>query len=176
MWWDDTGLSFVPPSPNIRNLDAAILYPGVGAFEATNVAVGRGTKQPFRYLGAPWIDGKALADRLNFWNLPGFDIKPVRFTPKDDIYKGEVCKGIKISVTNRDDARPLDLFVHVFTILTEQYPDHFKPRWDEVARVTGSNELKKLTEMGQSAETILVILHEKAAAFEKSRKPYLLYE
>ena len=175
MWWDDTGLKFRPTSPNIRDVRAAALYPGIGAFEAANVSVGRGTKKPFNVFGAPWIKEKVLAERLNFLGLSGVKFKPVRFTPKNDLYKGEVCKGVEVRITDRNSARPVDVFIDAFTILRELYPKKFEPRWPEVERVTGSGKLKQMLEAGHTAETILVLVHQSAQDFEKSREPYLLY-
>ncbi len=86
MWWDETGLEFLPTSPNIRNLTAATLYPGIGSFEATNVSVGRGTTKPFEHFGAPWIDGRELANRITLVNLPGVEVKKTKFTPRKDRY------------------------------------------------------------------------------------------
>lgn len=176
MWWDETGLGFRPPSPNIKNLRAAILYPGVGAFEATNVAVGRGTSHPFEKIGAPWIDGEMLAEKLNYFQLSGFEFKPTKFTPKDDLYKGQRCQGVEIVIKDRNEVRPVDLFVQAAMILREVYPKKFEMRWDEIARVTGSDEFKKMLEMNDSAETIIEYFHAKAEQFKESRKPYLLYD
>lgn len=175
MWWNETKIKFVPPSPNIRNLRAATLYSGIGGFEATNVSVGRGTKTPFEIFGAPWIDGKILAERLNFLNLAGFEFKPTQFTPENDLYQGELCKGVKVILTDRETARPIDLFVQAGVILRELYPKEFVMRWEEISRVTGSGNFREMLENRYSAETILFFIHEKAARFEQSRKPYLLY-
>ncbi|MBI2119318.1 MAG: DUF1343 domain-containing protein [Elusimicrobia bacterium] len=175
LWWEDTNLRFVPTSPNIRNFEAALLYSGIGAFEATNVSVGRGTKKPFKLLGAPWMDGVLMAERLNFFSLPGFKIKPAKFVPKYDLYKGEMCKGIEVSVEDKNKARPFDLFVQLAVILRDYYPDKFILRWEEIERVTGSKEFKTWLEMGHSAETILFLVHERAAQFQETVKPYLLY-
>lgn len=176
MWWNKTGLKFFPTSPNIRNLRSAILYSGIGGLEATNVSVGRGTKEPFEIFGAPWIDGKTVAERLTFINLSGFAFNPTQFTPKEDLYKNELCKGVKIIITDPNEARTIDLFIHIFTILKEFYPENFAPRWEEIDRVTGSEKIRKMLEMNQSAEEILFIIHEKADQFQKTRKPYLLYK
>ena len=176
MWWDQTGLKFVPTSPNIRNLRAALLYPGVGCFEATNVSVGRGTKTPFEVFGAPWIDGKVLAERLNFLMPAGIEVEDTEFTPNDDRYKGQLCKGVRIKVTDRDAARPFDFFIQAFATLSDLYPDQFKPRWEEIARVTGSNTLKTMLDQRQSAEAILEIIHERADRFAQERKPYMMYK
>ncbi len=177
MWWDETGLAFRPTSPNIRDLNTALLYSGVGAFEATNVSVGRGTKKPFQIFGAPWItSAEEFAERLNLANLPGFEFEAVQFKPKDDLYRGETCRGVKIKVTDREKARPIDLFINAFMILRELYPQNFEPRWTEIERVTGSGRLKKMIEMKYTAETILEVYRGKANDFVKSRKKVLLYE
>lgn len=175
LWWEDTNLRFVPTSPNIRNLEAALLYSGIGAFEATNVSVGRGTKKPFKILGAPWMDGGVVAERLDFFRLPGFKIKKTQFAPKEDLYKGELCQGIEVSIEDKNIARPFDLFVHLAVILRDYYPEQFILRWEEIERVTGSKEFKTWLQMGHSAETILFLVHERAAQFQEIVKPYLLY-
>ena len=176
MGWGDTGLKFRPTSPNIRNVTAAALYPGIGSFEATNVSVGRGTGSPFVIFGAPWIEEKILLEKLNFVNLPGFEFRAARFKPRDDIYKGEKCRGIRVIVKDRNAARPVDLFVQTFKILKDLYPQEFAVRWDEMARVTGSDHFQTMIERGESAETILVQIHDAAKDFEEKRKPYLLYK
>lgn len=176
MGWEDTGLKFRPTSPNIRTVTAAVLYPGIGGFEATNVSVGRGTLEPFEVFGAPWIKGKELIERLKFMSTPGFEFRSTSFKPKADLYKGEKCHGVKVILKDRNVARPVDLFVHVFRILTDLYPDEFKPRWDEVARVTGGARFKDMIERSQSAETITVQIHDAARKFEEARRPYLLYK
>lgn len=175
MWMDETGLNFIAPSPNIRNLKAAILYPGIGGLEATNVSVGRGTKTPFEIFGAPWMDGKLMAEKLNFFNIAGFQFDDVKFTPQDDVYMNQPCHGVKITITDRNAARPVDLFTYLIVILMDLYPNEFIVRWDEMERITGSKEFKQFIEMKQSAEAINIILHDKAKKFEESRKPYLLY-
>ncbi len=101
MWWDETGLMWVNPSPNIRDLTQATLYPGVCLLEATNVSVGRGTDQPFELIGAPWIDGRELAAALNGARLPGLRFYPIEFTPTSSKFKNERCQGVFIVVTDR---------------------------------------------------------------------------
>lgn len=176
LWWDETKLKFARPSPNIRNLTGALLYCGIGALEATNVSVGRGTSTPFELFGAPWMDGILVAERLEFYSLPGFKFKPVRFKPKHDLYKEEECGGVKIIVTDRNTARPFDLFIYIATILRDSYPQAFTMRWEEIERVTGSKRTREMIQSGASAETILFLIHEKAAHFAETNTPYLLYK
>ncbi len=108
-WFDETALPWINPSPNMRNLIQATVYPGIGAFETTNVSVGRGTDTPFEQLGAPWIDGPALADALNARRIPGVRFYPVRFTPTASKYAGQACKGVFMIVTDRAALRPVRL-------------------------------------------------------------------
>ena len=96
-WFDQTGLPWINPSPNMRNLLQATLYPGIGAIEGTNLSVGRGTDTPFEQLGAPWIDGVQLADALNARRIPGVSFYPVRFTPTSSKYADEECQGVFMS-------------------------------------------------------------------------------
>ncbi len=176
LWFDEAGFKFVPTSPNMKTLSAAALYPGIGCFEATNVSVGRGTKKPFEMIGAPWINGAELEDRLSFILIPGVQLKAVKFKPKNDLYQGQSCGGIKITIEDRNALRPYDLFVQTFMILRELYPAQFLGRWEEIARVTGSENFKKMIDFGHSAEAILEIVHRQAADFKEKAGPYLLYE
>jgi uncharacterized protein YbbC (DUF1343 family) len=175
MLWEDTGLAFVPPSPNIRNPTAVVLYSGVGMFEATDLSVGRGTERPFEMIGAPWIQGDALARRLNDLKLPGLRFSPVEFTPASDWYAGQLCHGVRIKVVDLELVRPVDLFVQLSCLLRELCPKNFLPRWDEVARVTGSQDFQHLYEANKPASEILDVFHKSAAQFEKDRQPALLY-
>ena len=101
-YWDRTGLVWVNPSPNMRSLAQAVLYPGIGLLETTNVSVGRGTDTPFEVVGAPWIDGVALARALNELRLPGVVFVPISFTPTGSKFANERCRGVNIIVTDRD--------------------------------------------------------------------------
>src|SRR5204862_4815863 len=100
-YFDETGLSWVPPSPNLRSVRQAILYPGVALVEGTNVSVGRGTETPFEILGAPWIDASQLVEALQAANLAGVAFESAEFTPKASTYAGQLCKGIRLEVKSR---------------------------------------------------------------------------
>ena len=103
------------------------------------------------------------------------EFRTAKFTPKDDLYKGEVCRGVKVVVKDRDRARPFDIFIQSFVILRDLYPGKFVPHWDEIKRVTGSGKFNEMIEAGHSAETILVTIRQSAQDFEKDRKDSLLY-
>ena len=105
-WFDHTGLAWINPSPNMRNLNQATLYPGIGAIEYANLSVGRGTDQPFEQIGAPWIDGRGLAEALNARGLPGIRFYPVQFTPASSVHAGQACQGVFMVVTNREALQP----------------------------------------------------------------------
>lgn len=102
MWFDQTGFAWVPPSPNLRKLEQAVLYPGVGMIEGANVSVGRGTDSPFEVVGAPWIDGKALAGYLNGRAIDGVRFEAASFTPREWAFAGQKCEGVRISLADRN--------------------------------------------------------------------------
>jgi uncharacterized protein YbbC (DUF1343 family) len=121
LWFDETGLPWVDPSPNMRNQIAAELYPGIGAIEGTNLSVGRGTHTPFEQVGAPWIDGAALAAALNARRLAGVSFYPVSFTPASARYANELCHGVFILVTDRDALRPVRVGLEIAAAIHRLY-------------------------------------------------------
>lgn len=175
MWFNETGLPFIPPSPNISSLTAALLYAGIGCFEAANISVGRGTDTPFELFGAPWIDAKALCSHLRSQNLPGFIVEPVEFTPEKDLYKGELCRGARILVTNRNTLRPFDIFMHSFLFLAERHPKDFNPEWEEIRVVTGSSALKDAVEGRLSMADLRKHYDQSLQTFKKEIEPFHLY-
>ncbi len=124
-WFDQTGLPWINPSPNMRNLYAATLYPGLGALEQTNVSVGRGTDTPFEQVGAPWIDGVSLADAMNARAIPGVRFYPVRFTPETSKFAGEACGGVFVVVTDRDLVQPVRVGVEMASALVRLFRRDF---------------------------------------------------
>jgi uncharacterized protein YbbC (DUF1343 family) len=121
-WWDETALMWINPSPNMRNVVQATLYPGIGAVEYANLSVGRGTDAPFERIGAPWIDGVALAEALNARNLPGIRFYPIVFTPTSSVYKGEECQGVYFIVTDRTLLRPVRVGLEMVGALSRLFP------------------------------------------------------
>jgi uncharacterized protein YbbC (DUF1343 family)/CubicO group peptidase (beta-lactamase class C family) len=124
-WYDSTGLAWINPSPNLRSLAEAALYPGVALVEGTNISVGRGTDTPFELLGAPWIDGRQLAQRLNAREIPGVRFVPVTFTPNASNYSGEVCGGINIILTDRNSLEAPELGIELAVALHQLYPEQY---------------------------------------------------
>jgi uncharacterized protein YbbC (DUF1343 family) len=135
-WFDETGLMWINPSPNMRNLNEATLYPGIGAFEATKLSVGRGTDTPFEHVGAPWIDGAQLAGALNTRRIPGVRFYPVRFTPTASTYANQECQGVFIVITDRQTMRPVRVGVEIASAIVTLFPG--KLDVDAAARLFGS--------------------------------------
>ena len=126
MQWDATGLTWINPSPNMRNENQALLYAGIGLLETTNLSVGRGTDTPFEILGAPWIRGRELAAHLNDRMLGGVRFVPVEFRPTSSKYQGESCQGVRILITRRDACEPLRIGIAIACQLRDDYGDQWQ--------------------------------------------------
>jgi uncharacterized protein YbbC (DUF1343 family)/CubicO group peptidase (beta-lactamase class C family) len=125
-WFDSTGLPWINPSPNMRSLNEATLYPGIGMIEATNISVGRGTDAPFEVVGAPWIDSVTLARALNARDLSGVRFIPITFTPSSSEYVNQQCGGVNIVVTDRNALDAPELGLEIASALHSLYPDKYK--------------------------------------------------
>lgn len=125
-WYEDSGLPWLPPSPNLPAMASTVLYPGVGMIEGAAVSVGRGTPTPFEVVGAPWIDGPALGRALNARKLPGLRFEPVSFTPVSATYAGRACHGVRLRVVDRDALDTPALGLVLATELHRRYPERFK--------------------------------------------------
>lgn len=174
LWQDQTGLPWIPPSPNMPDVDAASLYPGIGIFEASNLSVGRGTPHPFRWIGAPWLDAQGLVARLE-GRLDGIRLTVEYRTPTKSVFEGQACRGVRITVTDRDSMRPLAVFRHIALALREMHPDNFVWRWDEAKRMVGVEEFRRLWESGAGDAAFLDLFDKGARDFETSRQGVLLY-
>ncbi len=174
-YFDQTGLRWVNPSPNMRSLEEAILYPGIGLLEFTNLSVGRGTDTPFELVGAPFIDGPLLADRLNALDLPGVKIKPVSFTPESSVHEGLPCGGVRFKITNRKTFRALDLGLSVGRELCRLYPEqyNFSERGNRLLDHTPTYEAVL---RGSSLAEMRATWQPDAEKFLERRQPFLLYE
>ena len=172
-WFDETGLPWINPSPNMRNLHEATLYPGIGAFESANISVGRGTDAPFEQVGAPWIDGVRLADHLNARQLPGVRFYPMRFTPTASKFANEECQGVFIVVTDRQLLRPVRVGVELASALTKLFPGKFEI--DLAARLFGSAAGIGRLKAGDDPATIAASWSAAEARWRLLRAKYLLY-
>jgi uncharacterized protein YbbC (DUF1343 family) len=170
---DETGLPWVNPSPNLRSVGEAILYPAVGLLESTNLSVGRGTDAPFEHLGAPWIDPKALAAALATEPLPGVAIEPVTFTPTDDRYAGHACSGVHLTVTERSRFAPVRTGLAIARALRRLYPRTWE--FAKLDRLLVHPETMRAIDRGLPLDAIVGTYQSELAAFAAKREKYLLY-
>jgi uncharacterized protein YbbC (DUF1343 family) len=172
-WYDDTGLAWVNPSPNMRNLNQATLYPGIGAIEYSNVSVGRGTEQPFEQLGAPWIDGPRLSAALNARKLPGIRFYPITFTPKSSKYANEECQGVFMMITNRSALQPVRVGLEIAAMLSTMFAEKydFSTTW----RLFGTADPLERVKRGEDPAAVAARWSADEARWRRLRAKYLLY-
>jgi uncharacterized protein YbbC (DUF1343 family) len=185
MWFEDTGLPWVLPSPNIPTVDTALVYPGMCLLEGTNISEGRGTTKPFELFGAPYIDPYALARHLSGFNLPGVLFRPVYFLPTFQKYAGRLCGGAQIHITDRERFKPFRTAVAVLKAAHDLYPAEFA--WKEppyeyedtllpIDILSGSDLLRKDIERGIAIREMELNWTAELREFNrKTRKEYLLY-
>ena len=173
MWFDETNLAWINPSPNMRSLTEATLYPGVGLLETTNVSVGRGTDTPFEIVGAPWIEGDKLAEYLNLRAIPGVRFVPLRFTPRASVFKDEQCGGVNIIITDRSAFRPLLTGIEMAVALRKLYPNDWQV--DKYLRLLVNADTLERLKRGDSARDILNSWNSALLEFRKARTEFLLY-
>ena len=172
-WFDETGLTWINPSPNMRNLNQATLYPGIGAIEYSNVSVGRGTDQPFEQLGAPWINGPQLAEKLNARRLPGIRFYPITFTPTSSKYAKEQCQGVFMVVTNRAALQPVRVGFEIASALSSLYGGKYEP--NNMWRLIGTEALVERIRQGEDPVAIASSFTADEARWRRLRAKYLLY-
>jgi uncharacterized protein YbbC (DUF1343 family) len=172
-WFDDTGLPWVNPSPNIRSLTQALLYSGVGLLEATNLSVGRGTEQPFEVVGAPWIDGPALAAYLQRRHIPGVAFKASAFTPTADRHARQRCSGVHIDLVDRASLDGPRLGVELAAAMRRLYPQRFALR--DVQTLLASRRTLAAIAAGEDPAAIAESWRDGIDAFAVMRGKYLLY-
>jgi len=175
MWYDQTGLTFIKPSPNMPDLETAAVYPGLCLLEGTNVSEGRGTKMPFRQFGAPWFDSKRLADRLNKLNLPGMYFEPARFTPASSKYQGQECNGVRIIITERDRLEPYYNGVRIVNEIYRMYPRNFQWRAGHFDRLCGTSAVRNAITGRSSLNKLRNKWQAGLESFRKIRNKYLIY-
>jgi uncharacterized protein YbbC (DUF1343 family)/CubicO group peptidase (beta-lactamase class C family) len=172
-WFDETGLKWVNPSPNLRSIKEALLYPGIALSEGANVSVGRGTLTPFELVGAPWISAVELTSYLNGRNIKGIGFKPVSFTPESDIYKKRRCHGVRIILSDRDKLDPTLLGVEIISALHKLYPEDFQI--NKTLDLIGSREVLQEIKNGENPVAISMNWQSHLREFENLRSKYLLY-
>ncbi len=173
-WYDSTGLLWVDPSPNLRDLEEATLYPALGLLETTNLSVGRGTDTPFELLGAPWIDARLLAQFLNRRAVPGVRFIPVSFSPvKPYPYAGRVCHGVYLLVTDRSMLDAPDLGVEIASALHRLFPDQFANR--KMNTLLANRAVLDAIAAGQDPRRIAAGWRAQLEAFRQRRQSALIY-
>lgn len=172
-YFDATGLLWINPSPNMRNLNEALLYPGIGLLETTNLSVGRGTDTPFEVIGAPWLDGRRLADSLNRARLPGVTFVPLNFTPDSSKFANERCGGINILITDRQTFDPLRTGFAIAHQLRMQHPEEWESKG--YARLLNDAATLEAIQNGQSVRTIQAGYQTELEEFRKRRDKFLIY-
>lgn len=179
MPYEETGLPWVLPSPNMPTLDTAIVYPGTGLIEATNLSEGRGTTKPFELIGAPYIEGWKLADELNQAGLPGVRFREAYFTPTFSKYKDQAVGGIQLHIEDPERFDPILTGLTIIEKTKKLYPEQFswretgEPYWMD--KLTGTDQVRKMIDQGKSAREIAETWTDELNSFKKLRKKVLLY-
>ncbi len=185
MWFDETGLPWVMPSPNMPTLDTAIVYPGMCLLEGTNLSEGRGTTRPFEIFGAPFVEADSLVGRLKDFKLPCVIFRPMYFQPTFQKHAGKLCGGAQIHVTDRNKFRPFKTGVAILKAICDLYPEQFK--WKEppyeyetekmpIDILAGTDRLRNEIEKGSGLNMMEEWWQEELKTFLKIRRRYLLYQ
>lgn len=179
MFFDETGLPFVMPSPNMPTIDTAIAYSGTAIFEGTNISEGRGTTKPFEFIGAPWLDANKLTDAMNSLKLPGVNFRPMYFTPTFSKHSGKLCKGVQLHVNDRTTFRPVKTGLMLFNVIKEQSGSkfEFEPPLAEKLRplidyLTGSTYIR---EGKYCVNYVAAMWEEEALKFKATKEKYHMY-
>lgn len=197
LWFDETGLPWIPPSPNIPNLETALVYAGACLLEGTNLSEGRGTASPFLQFGAPWVKARELAEALRKLQLAGVLFRPVKFTPSASKYKGLECKGVYVHVTDRSTFKPFSTFIQVLRAVKNLYGDFFVlltrehekqveylkdyTKWSSgktsyvLDYITGSSSARECIEGSKSVEEVEERWRREREGYVKRARSLLLY-
>lgn len=175
MWHDETGLTWVPSSPNMPHPGTAILYPGICLVEGTNCSAGRGTPLPFEIVGAPWLDGYALAAEMNALSLEGVRFRPLTFTPTDDKFADETCSGVQVHVTEREALRPVSVGLYLIATVKRLCPDQFEWQVEHFDLLIGDGRVRAAMDRGDAVDTITDQWTQGQKDFAARRAAYLMY-
>ena len=180
MWYDQTGLPWVPPSPNMPTVETATLYPGTCLIEGTNLSEGRGTTKPFEWVGAPWVNSDSWADTLNNLNLTGACFRPIHFTPTFSKYAGQECHGVQVHVTDRDQFKPVEVALYLIATSQRDYPSQFEflknKRRYFFDLLAGTDELRSRFMKREAPTEIVQSWEAEVTQFTEHCRPYLLYD
>ncbi len=173
-WLDSTSVEWVNPSPNLRSLTEATLYPGVALIEGTNVSVGRGTDTPFELLGAPWMNARELAAYLNVRQIPGVRFVPTTFTPTSSNYSGQPCHGVNIVLTDRQFLDAPELGIELASALLKLYPQQYHV--EKIIELLANKAVYDALLRGEDPHRIDLDWQDDLLKFEKTRERYLIYK
>lgn len=180
MWFDQTGLAWVPPSPNLPTFESALVYPATCFIEGTDLSEGRGTLRPFEQFGAPWVDPAGLTYALNALGLGGVRFSPATFTPTSDKHKGRICFGVEVDLTDRKRYDPVAAGVSILKVLLKAYPDKFSWRKDGrryfIDLLLGTDLVRKGLEAGKPPSYLRDPEPRATRRFLEKRNKFLLYK
>ena len=174
-FYNQTGLQWISPSPNMPTVETALVYPGACLIEGTNLSEGRGTTHPFEWIGAPWLDGRRLATKLNQLRLKGVRFRDQAFTPTFSKYKGELCQGIQIHVIDRKEFEPVRTILHVLDEVIALHPGRLEFQSGSFDRLAGTSSLRECLQAGEPVEAIVKSWDQGLKDFERRRKKSLIY-
>ncbi len=174
-WYDQTGLKFINPSPNMTSVSAAAMYTGTCLLEGTNISEGRGTDNPFLIFGAPWIDAQKLTAELNKINLSGLKFSPKEFKPMASKFQNEKCFGCEIIITNRNKIDAFYTGVAIVNTISRMYPENFQWKITHFDRLCGTDTIRKTIESRQPVTELRNHWRKEISEFKKIRKQYLIY-
>ena len=182
-YWDQTDLKWTPPSPNMRNTNETLTYPGLCLLEGVAISEGRGTEYPFELIGTPYFDSDIIIKALRSTDIRGYNLEPAVFTPVDmpgvamnPIFEGEIVHGFRITVTDPDVYKPVEFLIHLLTIAKKEYPQDFG--WRRSAgpdRLWGGTYLREMVDAGLSAEEIIAVYQDELKAYAEIQKKYFIY-
>jgi len=181
IYFNETDLMFTPPSPNIPDVKTAVIYPGMCLIEGTNLSEGRGTPHPFKWIGAPWIDGKKLAQIMNKKKLPGIVFEPITFTPVSipgkslyPKYQNELCQGVHCKILNFREYNSVDTGVHLITAMYDLYPSKFEIM-SSMIRLWGNDDLVENNKL-KNADDIMNLYNSSINLFHEKSSAYHIYK
>lgn len=182
MWYDQTGLAFIKPSPNIPNLLCATVYPGICLLEGTNISEGRGTTLPFLLFGAPWIDRLLVRQKLQQIELKGIEFRDTTFTPisipgmaESPKYQDTLCSGITIKIIDRHNFEPFHAGIWIIKTIHDLYPEKFRWRSQHFDALCGTDQIRLAIEHGTHPDSLIKNWQSELEKFKKVRRKYLLY-
>lgn len=182
MWFDQTGIEWIKPSPNLPSFESLLVYTGTCLFEGLNISAGRGTEKPFQYIGAPWIDNDRVVSILNNLNLKGVQFDTVTFTPekmafhsRDPYLTGDICKGIYVNITDRDSFESYETGIAMVWAIHQLHPNKMEWNKETMNRLVGTGRLETMIYRGARPSEIFASWKEELKAFKNNSKTYFIY-